>query len=192
MYRKTLFFLFLLFLCGFLFASGWLGRFFFPLPYREAIFLYAQKNQLDPYFVSALVRVESKFHPLATSPRGARGLMQLMPETAQEVAHALGVAHQPEALYEPEYNLELGCWYLASLKKEFGGNLVLTLAAYNGGKERVKNWLASGNWDGSLAEIEKVPYPETKVFIKAVLRNYQVYQLLYAGRRVPTSAPVPK
>lgn len=156
-----------------------LGRLFYPAPYREMVFFYARQNGLDPLLVLALIRTESKFYPLAVSSTGARGLMQLMPETAEWVAKKLSLEFKVERLFEPEYNLRLGTWYLAYILREFGGNLPAALAAYNGGSEKVKEWLYSGTWSGSTADLYKIPFPETRKFVRQVLRTYSVYCWLY-------------
>jgi len=178
-YRRTLIVLFLLVVAAT--AVRPLGRLFYPVPYREMVFFYARQNGLDPLLVLALMRTESKFFPLAVSSTGARGLMQLMPETADWVARKLGVEFQVERLFEPEYNLRLGTWYLAYILREFNGNLTAALAAYNGGKEKVKEWLVTGTWSGTMADLEKIPFPETRGFVRQVLRDYSIYRWLYRG-----------
>ncbi|MCG0277762.1 MAG: lytic transglycosylase domain-containing protein [Thermanaeromonas sp.] len=176
-YRRILVVL-LLFVAGVLMVKP-LARLFYPMPYREKIFFYARQNGLDPLLVLALIRTESKFYPLAVSATGARGLMQLMPETAEWVAGKMGLQFNVERLFEPDYNLRLGTWYLAHILREFKGNLPATLAAYNAGSEKVKEWLDGGVWSGSTADLHRVPFPETREFVRQVLRNYSVYRWLY-------------
>lgn len=159
------------------------GRLFYPLPYRESVFFYARNNGLDPLLVMAVIRTESKFYPLAESSTGARGLMQVMPETARWVAGRLKIPFQPERLFEPDYNLRLGTWYLAYLIREFNGNLAAALAAYNGGKENVKGWLAGDIWSGSIADLKEIPFPETRGFVRQVLRDYRMYRFFYPELR---------
>jgi len=154
-------------------------RLIYPVKYRDPLFPLARQAGLDPYLVLALVRHESRFDPRALSPSGARGLMQLMPATADWVARKMGYqALQPEDLLHPGANLALGTWYLAYLRDRFG-SLPPALAAYNAGEERVRTWLKEGRWDGSLARIHSLPYPETRRFVRSVLRDWQVYRLLY-------------
>ncbi|WP_258359617.1 lytic transglycosylase domain-containing protein [Moorella sulfitireducens (nom. illeg.)] len=158
------------------------GRLFYPLPYLEFIVEYAHQEGLDPLLVAAVTRVESKFYPRAQSAEGARGLMQLMPETARLAAGQLGLAYDPERLFSPEYNLRLGSWYLAELLREFG-DLNPALAAYNGGRGNVHNWLEKGVWDGSTRNLDQIPFPETREFVRRVLYDYRVYRTLYPGVR---------
>ncbi|KKM11943.1 hypothetical protein SY88_06000 [Clostridiales bacterium PH28_bin88] len=166
-------------LVALLLGFSWVWRLFYPLSYRDLIGYYAGRNGLDPYLVTALIRVESRFKPEALSPRGARGLMQLMPETAEWIARQMGEPFRPEALFEPEYNIRLGTWYLADLQNEFSNNRALVLAAYNGGRGNVRQWMASGRWRGDVGSIEKIPFSETREFIRRVLRDYRVYRRVY-------------
>ncbi|MGB9661254.1 MAG: lytic transglycosylase domain-containing protein [Moorellaceae bacterium] len=185
-YRRSLLLIFLL-VAAVIVLFKPAARLFYPLAYRDTVFSYAQANGLDPLLVMAVMRTESKFYPLAVSATGARGLMQLMPETAQWVAARLKIEFQPERLFEPEFNLLLGTWYLAYLLREFNGNLGAALAAYNGGKENVKEWLQSGVWSGSPADLQKIPFSETREFVYQVLRDYRVYRLLYPEFRSGSS-----
>ncbi|MBC7104775.1 MAG: lytic transglycosylase domain-containing protein, partial [Firmicutes bacterium] len=138
------------------------------------------RNGLDPYLVAAVVKVESNFEPQARSPRGAAGLMQLMPETGAWAARQLGETEfDPSALFDPELNVRLGTRYLAALWREFGGDTVLVLAAYNAGSGRVKEWLARAEWTGEGRTVDQIPFPETRHFVRKVLWYHEVYRYLY-------------
>ncbi|MDK2821409.1 MAG: soluble lytic murein transglycosylase [Clostridia bacterium] len=152
------------------------GRILYPFTYKENIVEYARVENLDPLLIAAITRVESKFYPLAESDQGARGLMQLMPETAEFAADRLEIPFDPDRLFIPEYNLRLGSWYIARLIDEFG-ELIPALAAYNGGRSHVHKWLDRGTWDGQT--LEQIPFPETREFVRKVLINYRIYHLLY-------------
>lgn len=168
----------LCFLC--LFPTKWFWRLFYPWPYRQEITAVAVHRNIDPYLLTALIKVESRFDPSARSDAGAIGLMQVMPSTAASVARELGICNfHPELLYQPEINLQIGAWYLANLFQEFDGNVVVGLAAYNAGRGNVRAWLESGQWDGTIEDIEQIPFPETRAYLKTVLRNYEVYKYLY-------------
>jgi soluble lytic murein transglycosylase-like protein len=122
------------------------------LPYRDLIAKYCQKYQMDWKLVAAVIRVESNFNPLAVSPKGAQGLMQLMPQTQRE----LGVK---DAL-QPEENIRGGVQYLKYLLDALHGDLELTLAAYNAGIGRVQ-------------AIHAVPnIPETRNYVSKILALY--------------------
>ncbi len=165
----------------FLFTGGWkwLGKIAYPLPYKEHIFRYSKQFQVDPLFVTAVMRVESRFYAEAHSRRGAKGLMQIMPETAEWIAEQLNIEYQADMLTEPKYNIMLGTWYISNLNAQFNDNLLLTLAAYNGGRGRVKEWLEGGVWDGKQENVSQIPFEETEKFVIRVWRDYQLYQKLY-------------
>jgi soluble lytic murein transglycosylase len=132
--------------------------------------------------VLAVVRQESAFQTDAVSSAGAQGLMQLMPKTASETARALSIAHNPEKLFEPEYNLKLGQAYLRDMIAEFGGSYVLALAAYNAGPKRAREWLKAhgdprAGIDQAVDWIEMIPFEETRNYVQRVLENLQVYRL---------------
>lgn len=159
--------------------TPWIWRTIYPFPHKETIYYYARAYNLDPQLVAAVVRVESGFNPKATSPRGAVGLMQVMPETARWVSRQAGLPFEPKQLYDPVYNIQVGTWYLAYLHQEFDGNLAMVLAAYNGGSAKVKEWVATQRWDGSLRNIDRIPFAETRDFVRKVLRDYQFYRWIY-------------
>lgn len=162
-----------------LIAIPWFWRLFYPFPYRDSILRHSREFNLDPNLVVAVIRVESKFRITAESPRGAKGLMQLMPDTARWAAEQMGIEYSEGDLFDPDYNITVGCWYLANLLHEFKGNLPAALAAYNGGRGNVRDWLAQGIWQGSLEEIERIPFKETRDFVFRVLHDYRVYSALY-------------
>lgn len=156
------------------------GRMVFTMPYRDKILTYAVDRQLDPNLVAAVIYVESGFKPDVISKKGARGLMQVMPETADWVAQQIGAPKVTlENLMEEETNIKLGTWYLRYLLDQFNQDLVQTLAAYNAGLNRIKEWQGSGTWNGRLSGLQQIPYPETRVYVAKVLRMYKVYGYLY-------------
>lgn len=150
-----------------------------------------ESRQLEAALALAIIRQESAFWPEAVSPAGARGLMQLMPNTARHVAKMFGVAYARERLTDdPHYNLKLGTAYLAQMVEDFGGSYVLALAAYNAGPSRARQWTRDlgspgQSWVDTVDWIESVPFGETRNYIQRVLENLQVY------RSRLTSAPAP-
>ncbi len=151
-------------------------RLFYPFPYRQTVEIQAKKNGLDPLLVAAVIRVESKFQAGAISNKGAIGLMQVMPQTGYWAAGEMGLpGFSVRQLANPSINLAIGTWYLARLHREFGGNLVQVLAAYNGGDHNVKKWLRTGRLD----KISDIPFPETRNFVTKVLAGYVIYRRLY-------------
>lgn len=153
---------------------------FYPLYHKDLIFKYAEKNNLDPYLIAAMIKVESKFDSEATSRQGARGLMQIMPETGEWVAEQLGNDDFDVAdLYEPEVNIRFGSWYLAHLKNFFDDNLTVVIAAYNGGQGNVNQWLELDEWTGKHKDHKQIPFPETRDYVEKVINTYHWYQKIY-------------
>lgn len=157
-----------------------IARWLYPFPNQELIYYYADANRLDPLLVAAIIKTESNFDPRATSPKGARGLMQIMPQTGDWVNRQIsGQPLPPEQLFEVEKNISLGTWYLSNLSQEYKGDMVLSIASYNAGRGNVKNWLNEQHWTGERQTIDQIPFMETRQYIRRVLWNYKVYHYLY-------------
>lgn len=163
------------------FASDWFQKkYMYPLLYQEAIYTYALERELDPFLVAGVIRTESKFINEARSPKGALGLMQIMPDTGRWIAEQLGETEFATAdLTDPDINIRFGSWYLASLKKEFGSNEVLILAAYNGGRGNVKQWIERYGWNSEFNDIQQIPFKETREYVEKVTASKKNYQKLY-------------
>ncbi|MBT9139630.1 MAG: Soluble lytic murein transglycosylase [Dehalococcoidia bacterium] len=160
--------------------SPQVGRILYPYFYREVIERYAASYGVDPLLVAAVIRVESKFDQNAVSRRGALGLMQLMPATANWIAPQLGITVlTEEMILTSEINIRLGTWYLANLATEFNHNRELILAAYNAGRGQVSGWLAEGVWSGSYEDVADIPFLETRNYVSKVRAAYNRYQALY-------------
>jgi len=157
-----------------------LQKIIYPYPHRTVVEKYATQYGVDPLFVLAVIREESKFLPRSESHKGAKGLMQLMPSTAQSIAESIGdKAYSEEYLLDPEKNIQYGTWYLASLQKLFSNNRPLVIAAYNGGRGRVQEWIKSGQIDPENIRLEDIPFNETRGYVDRVLKSYQKYIKLY-------------
>lgn len=156
-------------------------RLFYPVPYQDEVTRYSRQFELDPLLVMAVMRAESKFNPYAESGEGAAGLMQLMPDTAKWAASRMNLDYSSEKLFEPEFNIAVGCWYFSSLISQYGGmdHLAVALAAYNGGRTNVNKWLQEKTWDGSVSDLESIPFSETKEYVRVVLKNYEIYKKVY-------------
>ena len=162
--------------------EDWRLRQAYPLTYRDLIEEHAAANSLDPLLVAAVIRAESNFWTWAVSPKGALGLMQIMPPTGQWIADRLGIAaFDDRQLHDPETNVRFGCWYLAHLIEGFGHNLPTALAAWNAGRTHVSGWLAAGRWSGGVADLPSIPFTETRNFVGRVLHNRTLYERLYTG-----------
>jgi soluble lytic murein transglycosylase len=156
-----------------------LWNIFFPMRHLDLIKQNASRHQLDPDLVLALIRQESAFQDNARSRADARGLMQLLPSTGRQLARQAGInRYSASRLYSPEINLTLGSNLLSSLLERYDGKVELALAAYNAGASRVDSWLRTfGNLD--LAEfVERIPFSETRGYVKVILSNMAHYHLL--------------
>lgn len=177
--RRALFVIAMILLVALLNGDS-IWRFFYPLPYYDLTLKYATAYNQDPYLLSAMMKAESSFRPRAVSEKGARGLMQIMPGTGQSVASQLGYSDfSADLLFIPEINIDIGASYLAGLDHEFNGNVILMLAAYNGGIGNVMEWIEADK-SGGINEIDEIPFPETRYYIKKVLKYHKIYTRLYS------------
>ncbi len=144
-------------------------RALYPIAYTEQISALAHEYTLDPAFVAAVVRCESRFDASAVSPVGAVGLMQIMPETGAWIAEQLGISDfKLSWLEQPGLNLRFGTWYLRSLLDRFG-NRSDALRAYNAGPANAERWLAD---DSDV-------FPETEVYVERVTRSAPIYRFWF-------------
>lgn len=176
-------------LLGVLLVAPWFVRALFPLEFAEEIVTYSKRQRLDPYLVAAVIHVESRFRAGSHSTKGARGLMQVMPETGAWIAEQIGITgFSPDDLYDPEFNIQLGTWYLADLHRTFNGDIVLVLAAYNGGRGNVRRWLQNYARETGKSgfPISEIPFPETRRYVQRVLSTYWIYRLFYPSLGVLT------
>lgn len=162
-------------------SSNWFWRLLYPIYYEEMIRETAAVHGIDPLMVAAVIRVESKFKEENVSHVGAMGLMQLMPKTAEWIAKESGIPYRGiEDLSDPETNIQMGTWYLAWLSREFKGNWVTTIAAYNAGQGRVSKWLyQEHSWDGRLETADQITVGETRHYVQRVFYSYDKYKQLY-------------
>jgi tRNA dimethylallyltransferase len=156
---------------------------FFPLAYEEAVLFYTKSRKVDPYFVNGIIRQESLFDSQALSPAGARGLMQIMPATGKKLytKTKLEKPFETDALFDPDLNIQLGVKYVSQLNKRFNKNWMHILISYNAGPHVLKKWLKRfGHLSDQDVFIESIPYPETRRYVKHVLRNLGIYKTLYS------------
>jgi soluble lytic murein transglycosylase len=154
----------------------------YPAPYRQAILSAAKSRKLDPRFILALIRQESVFKPLAKSPAGARGLLQLTMDAAQKYGPGAGLnALRENQLYQPETSITVGAEYLEHLTKLFPKMLEPVAASYNGGEDNVVRWLERSKRTDPGVFTAEVGFDETKGYIQKVMSNYRVYRQLYTA-----------
>jgi soluble lytic murein transglycosylase len=145
--------------------------------------------------ILSLIRQESEFYPKAVSPAGARGLMQLMPSTAERTAKSLKLRFVKSKLTEdPRYNTRLGSAHLAELIHNWQGSYVLALAAYNAGSAAVSRWIErngdprGASDDAVIDWIEGIPYSETRNYVQRVLEAFQVYRAQLGDKRLAAAS----
>jgi len=152
----------------------------YPAPYRQAIITTAKARKLDPRFILALIKQESVFRPLAKSPAGARGLLQLTIDAAQKYAANAGMEPVQESqLYQPETSIRLGGEYLVELSAMFPDLPEAVAASYNGGEDNVARWVKRAKQKDPGVFTSEVGFDETKAYVQKVMNNYRVYKQLY-------------
>ena len=152
----------------------------YPIKYSEFVEKYAEENGIDKYLVYAIIKAESNFDPHVTSSSDARGLMQLMEETAVERSNIIDdTTVETYDLYDPETNIRLGTSYFSYLLGIYDGNTVLALIAYNAGLGNVQQWIQDGIIKSDGSDIENIPYKETSNYVRKILRDYQMYLKIY-------------
>jgi soluble lytic murein transglycosylase len=154
----------------------------FPFAYGDAIFKYANKNELDPMLVAGLIRQETIFQSDAVSRAGAVGLMQVLPSTGRRLARSERVRYTRAKLFDPEYNLRLGTVYFRDLIR-MTGSTEAALAAYNAGEDRVAAWKGSREFEEPAEFIESIPFTETREYVQIVMRNAEIYRRLYGNSK---------
>jgi len=161
---------------GFIYAFGLLIigliglRILFPLDYREEILAWSASYNLEPAWVASLIRNESRFRPQATSPAGAIGLMQIMPETGEWIAEQLQLDnYSTDSLRDGALNIALGTWYLRHLLDRFV-HVDAALMAYNAGPTNVERW--GGNLN--------LAFPETQQYVRRIRLSLSVYRIYFA------------
>ncbi|WP_412060762.1 transglycosylase SLT domain-containing protein [Rubrivirga sp. IMCC45206] len=157
-------------------------RILYPFPFRRMIAAEAQVNDVDPFVAAALIRQESQFSARATSHVGARGLMQLMPATGRTLAAEVGLEDwDPALLYLPEVNVLLGTRYVGQQVAAYDGSLPAVFGAYNAGPHQVDAWRAFPEFGRDALFAERIPFRETREYVKILTRNRAIYAGLYGA-----------
>lgn len=147
--------------------------------YSEYVEKYAKENNVDSLLVYAIIKAESNFDDEAVSSKGATGLMQLMVNTAEEVATNESIEfNTKDSLLDPETNIRIGIKYFADLIAIFK-NEAVSLAAYNAGMGTVQDWIDEGTIKADGSDIENIPYNETNMYVRKILKDYEIYKQLY-------------
>lgn len=152
----------------------------FPALYRTELLRYTKPRGIDPRFVLAIMKQESSFRPNAKSPAAARGLLQLVVDTALKYNKQAGFPNlKDDDLYRPDVNIAIGSAYIGELKKEFNNLYEAVAASYNGGEDNALRWLNRSHPQDPAIFAAEVGFSETKNYVFKVMSNYRVYQELY-------------
>lgn len=173
----------------FLFINERIFEWIYPIKFEELIDEAAEQYSVDKYFLAALIRTESNYKTDKVSSKGAAGLMQIMPETADWLAGTAGIrAPLGDRLFEPEINIQIGAMYVSYIRSQFANelgkydtasDLAIVAAAYNAGPGILRRWLTDGTWSGKYADSGQIPYGETRHFVERVVYYYNRYQQIY-------------
>jgi soluble lytic murein transglycosylase len=155
-------------------------RVVYPFLFQELVVAEALDQGVDPYLVAAVIRRESAFNPGVTSSAGAIGLMQIMPQTGRGLAREVGMqSYSPQLLMQPALNVQLGVRYLANLLRLYGGDIPLTLSAYNAGPARASRWRRLPEAQDPELFMERIPFNETREYVRHVKLHWALYRELY-------------
>ncbi|MEZ5425473.1 MAG: transglycosylase SLT domain-containing protein [Pyrinomonadaceae bacterium] len=157
----------------------------YPVMYRTTLLKFARAKNLDPRFLLAIMMQESSFRARAKSPAAARGLLQLVFDTALKYNRTSGYPNlEPDDLYDPTTNIAIGSSYIEDLKNEFGGMYEPIAVSYNGGEDNAARWLKRTNPKDKGVYAAEVGFNETKNYVFKVMSNYRVYRELYTENLV--------
>ena len=152
----------------------------YPINYSEYVYNYAQEYNVDPLLVFAIIKAESNFDPNIVSKSNAKGLMQLMETTANEIASKLEIEYiENKTIFNPEINIKIGIRYFKDLLNLYDGNQLLAMTAYNAGIGNVDKWIQNGIIKKDGSDIENIPFKETNNYVRKIIRDYRIYQELY-------------
>jgi soluble lytic murein transglycosylase len=155
----------------------------YPLLRRDALTAQARANNLDPAIVAGVIRQESSWNPRAVSRAGARGWMQVLPGVGKEIAQSRRYpVWDPALLFDPDVSLEMGTSHLRGALSRYN-SLPRALAAYNAGESRVQRWTQRLGAEDPEVFIERIPFVETRDYVRIVMRNAEVYRSLYGLRK---------
>jgi soluble lytic murein transglycosylase len=147
-----------------------------PLEHEDIIRQQAKEKGVDAALIAAVIDTESKFAATAESGAGARGLMQITPEAAKDIArHSGATTFHTSDLSNPEINIKYGTYLLAERIESYGGNVAAALASYNAGPGPV------GKWGGDNLKVENITYPETRAYVELVLERQKEYREKYGS-----------
>ena len=153
----------------------------YPKKYSEYVEKYSTEYNIDPLLIYSVIKAESNFKETAVSSSGAKGLMQLMNATAEEIANNIDTPLlEDTSLLDAEKNIMIGVKYYSDLYQQYHGNMLLALAAYNAGIGNVNEWIEEGIIKEDGSDIENIPFKETNMYVRKIINNYVMYQKIYS------------
>ena len=163
----------------------------YPAPFRESLLKHASSRNVDPRFVLSIARQESRFQPEAKSVAAARGMMQFIPSTANDIAAELKLSEfAQDDLYNPDTAILFGSQYLANLFKQFPDQPQAVAGAYNGGADNLARWIARSRSNDPDRYVAEIGFSQTKDYVYRVLTNFWTYQRLYDAQLAPIAVAV--
>jgi soluble lytic murein transglycosylase len=164
-------------------GPSWVTKTAYPLEHADAIREGARRYDLDPTLVAAVIYAESRFDEHAVSSQGAVGLMQILPQTAAQIAdESGGVTFTAADLEDPRVNIRYGCYYLRHALDAYDGDVHAAVASYNAGMGAVAEWRATAAAEGHALRLRDIPFPETRAYVEKVLEARRVYRETYGDR----------
>jgi len=169
----------------FLIAAVIVARFYvlpqklYPQKFSDIVAKYSSQYGVDENMVYAIIKTESNFNQYAVSSKNAIGLMQITEATGEWAAAKMGINDfSKDKLFDPDINIEIGCWYIARLLKQFD-SCDTAIAAYNAGSGNVSKWLENGSLSTDGTNLSAIPYSETENYVKKIKMTRQIYAYLY-------------
>ncbi|MBR2079797.1 MAG: lytic transglycosylase domain-containing protein [Clostridia bacterium] len=160
------------------FSSRSVLKTLYPLKYTEFVEVYSKENNLSEDFVYAVIKCESSFKPDAVSYVGARGLMQIMPDTFDWIKGRLKDTIEYDDMFSAEYNIRYGCHLYGYLMEKYESEK-LAVAAYHAGMGNVDKWLSDEEYSSDGKSLDDIPFPSTKKYVTKVIETKKIYQKLY-------------
>ena len=158
--------------------KNYILKIFYPIKFEDIVNKYSKLYEVDKNLIFAVIKSESKFDSEANSHKGAKGLMQVMDETAIDISIELGEEEKEINLLDPETNIKIGTKYLKNLIDKYN-NINIALIAYNAGIGNVDKWIEDGTIKKDGSNVEAVPFKETNNYVRSIINNYKIYQEIY-------------
>lgn len=177
MKKKSIVIILILCVSSILFYNFIIRNFLYNIAQEEIVYKYSKIYNIDPMLIFAIIKNESNFNNEVKSDKNAVGLMQILESTAMEIAENIGIENLD--LTDAETNINIGTKYFSDLEDKYNGNYMLALAAYNAGQGNVDKWLEEGIIKENGDNIENIPFKETNMYVRKIVRDYKIYTMIY-------------